>query len=180
MVKKILILVVLLMGWAGVILFTKSKNPPPAEKNPVVVPAGPIPAASVQTASPAPTLQQPDLSAQQESAPVVTRDPFQTPPLLKAAIDQRRREAHPDVVAPTDSVAAQMPALTLQGLFWGGRRPQAIINRQIVSVGDTIEGVTITHITQDGVTLQFNGQESKLELPRRALENNASLTGSSP
>ena len=59
----------------------------------------------------------------------------------------------------------QLPSLTLQGILWGVEKPQAIINRRIVSVGDAIEQAQVQAVTPQGVRLLFNGRELLLELP---------------
>lgn len=43
--------------------------------------------------------------------------------------------------------------LKLQGMIWGGPVPQAIINGEVVTVGDKIDGVEIMKIEKEGVTL---------------------------
>lgn len=43
--------------------------------------------------------------------------------------------------------------LTLNGIVWDEENPRAIINGQIVSVGDVMEGITIVEIKKDGVVL---------------------------
>ncbi len=45
--------------------------------------------------------------------------------------------------------------LKLNGLVWGGQKPQAIINGQIVSKGDFIEKARVESITQKGVQLLY-------------------------
>ena len=59
--------------------------------------------------------------------------------------------------------APSVPLLKLQGIIWG-EKPQAIINRKILSVGDRIEEAEVTSVSPDGVTLSFNGQEVNLTL----------------
>jgi len=48
------------------------------------------------------------------------------------------------------------PALTVQGMIWGGDFSQAIINNRVLKVGDKIEGAEIIAIEKKGVTLSFN------------------------
>jgi hypothetical protein len=59
----------------------------------------------------------------------------------------------------------QAPAITIQGIIWGGNLPQAIINDRVVKIGDTVEGVPIIDISKEGVTLFYNGQEQKITSP---------------
>jgi hypothetical protein len=55
--------------------------------------------------------------------------------------------------------------LQLQGVVWGVKKPQAIINDKVVSVGDLIEGAEIVNIDKKGVTLDFNGRMVDLTAP---------------
>ncbi|MBI4707884.1 MAG: hypothetical protein HY761_08175 [Candidatus Omnitrophica bacterium] len=56
-------------------------------------------------------------------------------------------------------VEIPLPKLTLQGIIWGGEFPQAIINNNVVKVGDMVEGVKVLNIDKNGVTLVFEGKE---------------------
>ncbi|MFA5198612.1 MAG: hypothetical protein WC432_03600, partial [Candidatus Omnitrophota bacterium] len=55
--------------------------------------------------------------------------------------------------------------LQLQGVVWGVKNPQAIINGKVVSVGDLIEGAEIVSIDKKGVTLSINGGIMDLSSP---------------
>jgi len=58
-----------------------------------------------------------------------------------------------------------LPALSIQGLIWGGKFPQAIINNKVVKAGDTIEGVRIISIEKEGVTAFYEGRQFMLPSP---------------
>lgn len=64
------------------------------------------------------------------------------------------------------SEGAQVPLtnVIIQGLIWGGRFPQAIINNKVVKVGDTVEGMRITAIDKEGITLFFNERQYHLSV----------------
>jgi hypothetical protein len=49
------------------------------------------------------------------------------------------------------------PSLRVQGLLWGGREPQAIINDAVYKVNDVVKGAKILEITRDGVTIEHLG-----------------------
>ena len=108
-----------------------------------------------------------------EKTPVVTRDFFQPPALLKETIQRKEsvrkemrstRPGRPSSMEGTQKNSApSLPLLKLQGILWG-EKPQAIINRKVLSVGDRIEEAEVTSVTPDGVTLSFNGQEINLTL----------------
>lgn len=84
------------------------------------------------------------------------RDPFQS------YIENR---TGPQIIEPMSLKQVPMPALEIQGLFWGGKFPQAIINNRIVREGDTIGEVKIISIKKDGVTVLFSNMEYKLSPP---------------
>jgi len=116
----------------------------------------------------------PESSDPPGAAPRVRRDPFRLPSLLVTRIAQRKadreklthRQAFPRTARiDPSSVAAQRPKLVVQGIFWGIASPQVLINRQILSVGDEIEGTKILAVTKEGVTVSYQGQKYKLELP---------------
>lgn len=58
-----------------------------------------------------------------------------------------------------------LPPLEVQGVILGARLRQAIVNNKIVKVGDTIEGVRITTIEKDGITVFFGNRSYNLSSP---------------
>jgi hypothetical protein len=54
---------------------------------------------------------------------------------------------------------------TVQGIIWGVKVPQAIINNQVLTIGDLIEGAEILSIEKSGVTLIFSGSVYNLKAP---------------
>ena len=83
------------------------------------------------------------------------RDPF------KSAL----AEADTSAAQQTEGSPSQLPALSVQGLIWGGSFPQAIINSRVVRVGDELEGVKITDIGKDGVSVLYGLNTYKLNPP---------------
>lgn len=57
-----------------------------------------------------------------------------------------------------------LPALNVSGLVWNTVRPQAIINGQIVGIGDTVLGVKIVDIQKAGIAVLFNEKTKILEV----------------
>lgn len=53
---------------------------------------------------------------------------------------------------------ATFPALKVQGIIWGGARPQAVIDGEVYDVGDTVQGTRIIGIDHTGVTGEVKGQ----------------------
>lgn len=75
------------------------------------------------------------------------RDPFQSP----GEIEEERRKKGRDkpIVPPT------LPSLQVQGMVWNSKMPQTIINNQVLTIGDIIEGVEILDIRREGVYVLF-------------------------
>lgn len=104
----------------------------------------------------------------------IPRDPFFIPLLLKEKLDQRNRPVPPPPsgVGGQADLPVRLPLLQLQGVVWGMDRPQAIINRQIVSAGDilrtkeTAGEIKVLAITPEGVRVAFQGREFQLKEER--------------
>lgn len=67
----------------------------------------------------------------------------------------------PVIQPPQEQIAEPVqapPELTINGVVWGTERPQAIINNQVVSIGDTIENSKIVDIHPDGVDVIFSNK----------------------
>lgn len=88
------------------------------------------------------------------------RDPFQEYP-----IEEEKIEVIPGVEAPKPEEVVTPPALTIQGIIWGGRFPQAIINNKVVRIGDVLEEAEITDISKDGVIITFKNRQFNLSSP---------------
>ena len=56
-----------------------------------------------------------------------------------------------------------LPKLTVTGVVWNSKRPQAIINQNVVDVGDDIEGVKIMGIRKTAIDVLFQGREITIE-----------------
>ena len=67
----------------------------------------------------------------------------------------------------TSSIKPKLDLSTLkvQGIIWGVKTPQAIINGKVLSVGDWIDDVEIIKIEKKGVTLGFKGEMFVLAAP---------------
>lgn len=88
------------------------------------------------------------------------RDPFR--------LDIRPPETKPTeetIGLPTPETVVTPPVLTIQGIVWGGKLAQAIINNKVVKVGDTIEGAQIVDINQNGVEIFFSGRQYNFPSP---------------
>ncbi len=55
-------------------------------------------------------------------------------------------------------IAVIPPQLIITGLIWNTDRPQAIVNGQIVDIGDTIEATKIVAIRKNAIDISFKGK----------------------
>ncbi|MFH1045396.1 MAG: hypothetical protein V1727_00340 [Candidatus Omnitrophota bacterium] len=79
------------------------------------------------------------------------RDPFLSPFELGAVAtnaNEKKNETKPT-----------LPHLEVQGLIWGTKLPQAIINNQIIRPGDTISGAEILDVRKEGVYVLYGGYQ---------------------
>ena len=90
------------------------------------------------------------------------RDPFKTPFENKYLVS-----AGP--ITP-DSAGGALSLLKLQGVIWGGKFPQAIINGKVVKIGDTIDRALVVDITKDGVVLFLDGKQYSLSSPASEID----------
>ena len=110
-------------------------------------------------AGPPPAASPPDTSRYTAG---LLRDPLKSmlpklpsPPSARSQSGTATTDRH---TVPAKPVRSSLPSsLTIQGLVWGGPRPQAIINGRVYSVGDTVSGGKIISINRDGVRLDYDG-----------------------
>ncbi len=57
--------------------------------------------------------------------------------------------------------------LSLEGMVWGDVHPQAIINGQIVGLGDFIKGAKVVLITKRGVVVMYEGVKAVLTVDKK-------------
>lgn len=97
------------------------------------------------------------------------RDPFRD--LLQVAEEnEKKKKEIQDFESPGEEAEPAMPMPSLdkfkvQGIMWGGRFPQAIVNNKVVIIGDMIEGLKVVNIEKKGVTLSFSGKTALLSAP---------------
>lgn len=101
------------------------------------------------------------------------RDPFSD--LFQLAVEKEKKEKEEqDIQVPLVGSAdpeKSMPSLEkfkVQGVIWGGKFPQAIINNKILGTGDLIDGAEIVSIEKKGITLSFSGRLANLPTPGNA------------
>ena len=49
----------------------------------------------------------------------------------------------------------ERPVIKISGIVWNTDRPQAIIDDEVVDIGDRVKGFSVTGITREGITLTF-------------------------
>lgn len=74
-------------------------------------------------------------------------------------------EMEGEPAGPVETQAMPLPNFSVQGVIWGGSLPQAIINDQVVKIGDTIQGAKVISIGKEGVGLLFDGRQHNLYSP---------------
>ena len=107
-------------------------------------------------------------------------DPFESSVEEKKVIKKEREPEKP--VIPKAKITP--PILKLQGLTWGGKFSQAIINDKVVKAGDTIQlgstqenEISIISINKEGVVFSYQGNEFKLASPVMAAASDKESNG---
>ena len=85
--------------------------------------------------------------------------PKQIPDFPKPKVVDTIRENIPTPEIP-------VPSVTITGIIWNSDRPQAIINGQIVDIGDTVSDLTITDIQQSSIKATFHGKSVTIKTQR--------------
>ena len=105
------------------------------------------------------------------------RDPLVS--LLPVKAPNRPKPEAPVGQSQAPSAPLQPPHLTVQGMIWGGARPQALIDRTLYGVGDIVQGAKIVAIDQGGVSIEIQGATFRLT-PIQAPHGSASGRRSAP
>jgi len=72
----------------------------------------------------------------------------------------------PVIVEPPEPVEIPMPEIDITGIIWNAERPQAIINGQIIDVGDKILDIEIMDIQKTGIEGLFHGRPVMIKAQR--------------
>lgn len=110
-----------------------------------------------------------------EEAPVVERTLIELPVVTYESQDLRDpfkslivTKVEAPVVADTTATEGELlpdlSKLNIQGIIWGGRITQALINNKVYTVGDTLEGGQITSIDKNEIVLDFSGKVVNLSV----------------
>lgn len=101
-------------------------------------------------------IQRPTLEYKSEDL----RDPFQSVFAQEGALPGQAGAG-----GLAQSGQREPPSISVQGIIWGTTLPQAIINDQVVKIGDMIEGAKIIGIDKAGVNIIFQDMEYTLPVP---------------
>lgn len=100
----------------------------------------------------------------ERSTPIYTaedlRDPFKQllpAPAPTASSQQAGVGAGSSPHTASSEAIVSPPSLTIQGILWGGKMPQAIINGKVYNVYDRVSGAKIIAIRRDGVLIEHQG-----------------------
>lgn len=89
------------------------------------------------------------------------RDPFAS----VMAKEEKRQDSQKQGAAELNQPKINLSALDVEGIIWGGKMPQAIINNKVLVAGDSIDGAEILSIDKKGITLSFAGEVVNLSAP---------------
>jgi len=64
--------------------------------------------------------------------------------------------------AAGDSIAAEPPALHVEGMVWGSQLPQVVIGGEVYTVGDTVGEAKIMGIDRAGIEVEYHGSRYRL------------------
>jgi hypothetical protein len=131
-----------LAGWFFWLLWSASRPSATAHLAPALVAApNPAPAPVVRAENPPPTVA---VSPPQVAAPIATTAP---------------------APEPAKPIGDGWPVdLKVTGIFFRVANSQALISGRTVGVGDDIEGIQITKIAKDRVTVEWNGKVKELRV----------------
>jgi hypothetical protein len=139
-----------LAGWFFWQLWAASHPPAPAHVEPLAAVA-PIPAPAPVIRAEIPPPPTVAVSPPQVDAPIPAPAPVPTPA--------------PAPPAPAKPVEPAWPAtLKLTGIFFRETNPLALISGKTVGVGDEIDGIRVTKIENDRVTVEWNGKVKELKV----------------
>ncbi len=96
-----------------------------------------------------------NIVTQQEPLPLET-SPTTEQPILPPAMPNNAPQLKDRFVAPEKTAVPAKPNFQISALIWNSDRPQAILNGQIVGIGDTLDDWTIVSINKTGVKIRQN------------------------
>jgi len=114
--------------------------------------------ASVHGADPSPTPSALSTPSEEGDTLEDVPDPFVPcfPPKPEAAITVK-----PSTTQSTEESRAEFDysSLKVTGLVWGGQKPKAIIDGNVVGIGDAVKEAKILDITKEGILFDYKGKQ---------------------
>ena len=133
--------------------------PPVAVVPPTVVPAPP--AVSPPVTNPPPTaVVQVAMNPGTNAPPQPTPPPIRVPPTSPPDTKKKAEPSAPSVAE------VQFPDLKLQGMIKGKKKVTVLVNGKTITLGDRIEGATLTQIENESVVFEKSGARRELFLLR--------------
>lgn len=89
--------------------------------------------------------------------------------VVRTNVAARATTTETNAVAPTtETVVATdgFPGLKLQSIIYRLDKPAAVVNGEMLYVGDTIKGARVLSIDRQTVTVEWKGNTNMLQLPR--------------
>ena len=87
------------------------------------------------------------------------KDPFVSSLPTKAIEVVETKE--PEAQEATDTFNPS--SLRISGMVWGESKPKAIINDQVIGIGDVIEDAEVLNITAEGILVKYSDKEYLLK-----------------
>ena len=100
------------------------------------------------------------------AAEVVMLDLPDAVPTRQAQHDRASRLAWGRDPFTGGDAGAEVSGFDLSGILWDATQPIAIINGQMLRIGDALEGYRVTQIAQDSVSLSDGSQTLTLTIPQ--------------
>lgn len=161
--EKVIFAGLLLIFGVGLINMLNVFRPAPARRAiPASVGRPPTQPAPVRTVVEAPI---PMVSGERMPAHY-TASQYRDP--LVSLLPQPKSERAPEQAAEQPKPVVVAPALKVEGMLWGGRRPQVLIDGRLYQIGDTVQHSQIMDISRDGVTVMSQGATFVLRPPATA------------
>ncbi len=92
--------------------------------------------------------------------PVIVEEPQAEIEPLESIVMEHQEPAEESTASPIEEEA---PDLTISGLVWNTDRPQAIVNEEVVGIGDAVAGVHIVDIRRGQITILRHGKTMTIE-----------------
>jgi len=137
-------------GEAGESTPTPSEAPPDAVAPTTMVPASPAIPPRSEAESEAPTIAEPTATVRARTEPVPTPAAAAAPPTLETASDA--------ITFHKEARLKDGTHLSLGGIAWSSTQPVALINGQVIDIGEITEGFVLLEVRRDYVYLKRGDQ----------------------